>query len=76
MKKIYVTALLAALMASCSAKNIKEKETVQVDVQPVSKENVQELEVVPAKQYKWKCVGCNIQEEMALKAFQDRAYHS
>ena len=72
MKKIYVTALLAALMASCSAKNIKEKETEQVDVQPVSKENVQELEVVPAKQYKWTCVGCNIQEEMALKAFQDR----
>ena len=67
MKKIYVTALLSCGLMACSPATSEEQA-----LQPVNPENVVELKVEPAKQYKWDCVGCNVQEEMALKAFQDR----
>ena len=71
MKKIYVTALLSCGLIACSPA-ISEEEAINESLQPVNEEKVETIKVEPAKKYKWDCVGCNTQEQMALKAFQDR----
>ena len=70
MIKKLTSTLLVATIAACSPATSVEKE--EIDLQPVNPEEVVEIKVEPAKVYKWECVGCTIQEEMALKAFQDR----
>ena len=51
---------------------VKTTESEIVTVTDVNEEEATPIEVVPAKLYKWDCVGCNVQEQMALEAFQDR----
>jgi len=67
MKKIYVTALLSCGLMACSPATSEEQA-----LQPINPEKVEQIEVVPATTYKWVCETCNVQEKMALKAFQDR----
>ena len=66
MIKTTLSLLIASTLIGCA--NAAEKE--EVFPQPIGE--VTPIEVKPAKEYKWECIGCNVQEEMALKAFQDR----
>ncbi len=70
MIKKLTSALLVTTIAACSPATSSVKE--ELELQPVNPDNVEQIDVVPAKIYKWVCETCNIQEQMALKAFQDR----